>query len=90
MRRDNEKKGTERVETRTMKAVGEGHVVFDFSGMEQPTIGDLALTLTARLGAAPHEKVWIRSIPVRTARALRVLRLDHLFLTLPEAEGQMN
>ena len=93
MRHDDGKKRTElreRAETRTVESTDEGHVVFDFSGVGQAGIGDLALILTARLATAPDEKVWIRSVPGRTAQALRFLRLDHLFLRYPEADGEMN
>lgn len=68
----------------------EGHVVFDFTGLQQANVGDLSLILTARLGTAPSDKVWVRSIPGRTAEVLRILKLDHLFLTYPEDEGQPN
>lgn len=93
MRHDDDKKRAElceRLEAPAGDTVDAGHVVFDFTGLEQAKIGDLALILTARLGTAPDEKVWVRSIPGRTARALRILRLDHLFLNYPEADGQMN
>jgi len=68
----------------------EGHVVFDFTGLQQPNVGDLALILTARLGTSPSDKVWVRSLPGRTAEVLRILRLDHLFLIFPEDHGQPN
>lgn len=68
----------------------EGHVVFDFTGLEQANVGDLALILTARMCSAPGDNVWVRSLPQRTARILQYLRLDHLFLHYPEAEGQPN
>jgi hypothetical protein len=68
----------------------EGHVVFDFTGLEQANIEDLALILTARLNSAPDENVWVRSLPPRTARILQYLKLDHLFLHCPEDEGQPN
>ena len=68
----------------------EGHVVFDFTGLEQANVGDLALILTARMYSAPGDNVWVRSLPQRTARILQYLRLDHLFLHYPEAEGQPN
>jgi len=77
--RQNDKKHTE-----------EGHVVFDFAGVEQANVGDLALILTARLHSAPDDNVWVRSLPVRTARILEYLRLDHLFVQYPEDEGQPN
>ena len=68
----------------------DGHVVFDFTGLEQANVGDLAMILTARMHSAPGDNVWVRSLPQRTARILEYLRLDHLFLHYPEAEGQPN
>ena len=68
----------------------EGHVVFDFTGLEQANVGDLALILTARLRSAPGDQVWVRSLPHRTARILEYLHLDHLFLRYPEAGGRPN
>ena len=68
----------------------ENHVVFDFTGLEQANIGDLSLILTARLRSAPHENVWVRSLPERTARVLAILRLDHLFRRYPEAADELN
>ncbi len=93
MRHDDKDKGLElleRLDVQTMETVDEGHLVFDFTGLQQATVGDLALILTARFATAPTEKVWVRSIPWRTAEVLRILRLDHLFLTYPEDDGQMN
>ena len=72
------------------KYIEEGHVVFDFTGLEQANVGDLALILTARMHSAPGDNVWVRSLPQRTARILQYLRLDHLFLHYPEDEGQPN
>jgi hypothetical protein len=60
------------------------HVVFDFTGLDQPDLGDLSLILTARLQSAPSDYVWVRSLPWQTARVLRALRLDHLFRTYPK------
>ncbi len=68
----------------------EGHVVFDFTGLDQANVGDLALILTARMYSAPGDNVWVRSLPLRTARILEYLRLDHLFLHVPEDDGQRN
>ncbi|MDX1647630.1 MAG: hypothetical protein R3304_10835 [Longimicrobiales bacterium] len=93
MRKDDPKKSTElleRVDARSVDSVEEGHVVFDFTGLEQTNVGDLALILTARLETEPHETVWVRCVPWKTAEALRIMRLDHLFLTYPEADGEMN
>jgi hypothetical protein len=68
----------------------EGHVVFDFTGLEQSNIGDLSLILTARLQSAPTDNVWVRSIPWGTAQVLRLLKLDHLFRVYPEGDGSVN
>lgn len=68
----------------------EGHVVFDFTGLEQPDVCDLSLILTARLQSAPTESVWVRSLPWQTARVLRILRLDHLFRHYPKGSDAMN
>lgn len=80
----------EQVDAQLGEGRDEGHLVFDFTGLQQLDVGDLALILTARLGTSPAEKVWVRSIPSRTAEVLRILRLDHLFLTYPEDDGQPN
>lgn len=93
MRHDDKDKSLqlhEHLETRSGETPHPGHVVFDFTGLQQANVGDLALILTARLGTAPSEKVWVRSIPWRTAEVLRILKLDHLFLTYPEDDGQLN
>jgi hypothetical protein len=66
------------------------HVVFDFTGLDKPSVGDLALILTARLSTGPEDSVWVRSLPWRTARILEVLRLDHLFRHYPDAEDQVH
>jgi hypothetical protein len=68
----------------------EAHLVFDFTGLEQANVGDLALILTARLRTDPDDHVWVRSIPRRTAQILQYLRLDHLFPEVPEDDGQPN
>lgn len=80
----------EQLDTRAEESREEGHVVFDFTGLQQANVADLALILTARLGTAPTEKVWVRSLPWRTAEVLRILKLDHLFHSYPEDEGQLN
>ncbi|MDH3271738.1 MAG: hypothetical protein OEN56_10415 [Gemmatimonadota bacterium] len=93
MRHDDKNKGRqlmERLETRPVETPDDGHVVFDFTGLHQANVGDLALILTARLSTAPSDKVWVRSIPWRTAEVLRILRLDHLFLTYPEGSDELN
>jgi len=67
-----------------------GHVVFDFTGLERPDVGDLSLILTARLQSAPTDSVWVRSLPSQTERILRILKLDHLFRTYPEGSDELN
>jgi hypothetical protein len=66
------------------------HVVFDFTGLEQPDVGDLSLILTARLQSAPHDHVWVRSLPSQTARILKILRLDHLFRLYPKGSEELH
>ncbi len=66
------------------------HVVFDFTGLEQANVGDLALILTARLFNGPADSVWVRALPHRTAQILEYLRLDHLFRRMPDPEGPLN
>jgi hypothetical protein len=66
------------------------HVVFDFTGVEQANLGNLALILTARLHTNPDDLVWGRSIPLRTARILRYLNLEHLFPEVPVDDGPPN
>jgi anti-anti-sigma regulatory factor len=93
MRHDDEDKGRgleEHLEPGVDEIPEESHVVFDFTGLEQPNIGELSLILTARLRSAAHENVWVRSLPPRTARVLAILGLDHLFRTYPEAADEMN
>ena len=68
----------------------ETHVVFDFTGLERPNVGDLSLILTARLQSAPGDSVWVRSLPWQTARILEVLRLDHLFRRYPDGSDELN
>jgi anti-anti-sigma regulatory factor len=80
----------ERLETAAEEAAETGHIVFDFTGLEQSNVADLALILTARLQSGPTESVWVRSLPWRTAQVLKILRLDHLFRHYPDAEEQLN
>ena len=68
----------------------EGHVVFDFTGLDRANVGDLSLILTARLQSDPTESVWVRSLPWHTAQVLKYLKLDHLFRHYPEGDGQLN
>lgn len=92
MRRDEDGKAPE-VEHRLQESVdstASGHVVFDFTGLEQPDVCDLSLILTARLQSAPTDSVWVRSLPWQTARILRVLRLDHLFREYPATADEPN
>jgi len=92
MKRDDEGKTAE-VEGQLQEHV-EGstgvHVVFDFTGLEQPDVCDLSLILTARLQSAPADSVWVRALPWQTARILRILRLDHLFRQYPAASDALN
>jgi hypothetical protein len=84
MRRDEEA----RVEP--VEETAESHIVFDFTGLEQPDVCDLSLILTARLQSRPADSVWVRSLPWQTARILRMLRLDHLFRQYPSASDELN
>ncbi|MDZ7780784.1 MAG: STAS domain-containing protein [Gemmatimonadota bacterium] len=70
--------------------VQDSHVVFDFTGLERPDVGDLALILTARFAAGPEEHVWLRALPSQTARVLQEMRLDHLFLEYPTEPEHLN
>ena len=93
MRKDDQDR-VPRTEPRLRETVEEdrptGHVVFDFTGLEQPDVCDLSLILTARLQSAPTESVWVRSLPWHTARILRILRLDHLFRQYPTESDELN
>lgn len=92
MRRDDEGRVPE-VESQLQEGVEVttgAHVVFDFTGLEQPDVCDLSLILTARLQSAPADSVWVRSLPWQTARILRVLRLDHLFRQYPIGTDELN
>jgi hypothetical protein len=80
MRTDKKKDGDE----------GEKHVVFDFTGLERPNVGDLSLILTARLQTGPSRNVWVRALPWQTERILKLLRLDHLFRTYPTGSDDLN
>lgn len=92
MRRNDEKERRLQLEVReaTEETTDAHHVVFDFTGLDRPNVGDLALILTARLQSAPSDSVWVRSLPWQTARILEVLRLDHLFRHYPEGEDDLN
>jgi hypothetical protein len=69
---------------------GESHVVFDFTGLDRPNVGDLSLILTARLQSGPTENVWVRALPWQTGRILKILRLDHLFRAYPTGPDDLN
>jgi len=89
MRRDDERKQKLLQEREPEHRAPEGHVVFDFTGLERPDVTNLALILTARLHM-PTESVWVRAIPWQTARILEAMRLDHLFRVYPEDPEQPN
>ncbi len=65
-------------------------VVFDFTGLDNPDVGDLSLILTARLAAGPGDRVWMRGVPAHTLRILRGLGLDHLFRRYPRTPERLN
>lgn len=88
--KDERRRLRERLQERSEEPQEANHVVFDFTGLERPKVADLALILTARLGTAPGDSVWVRSLPWQTARILEVLRLDHLFRRYPECEDEPN
>lgn len=94
MRRDDERRRELRVQAEEREpeklTAEEGHMVFDFTGLERPDVCDLALILTARLTAAPDESVWVRALPWQTARVLQAMRLDHLFRHYPAESDQLN
>jgi hypothetical protein len=68
----------------------EHDLVFDFTGLNQPDVCDLALILTARLRSAPGDRVWVRALPYSTWSLLRSLRVDHLFHLYPAPGDDMN
>jgi len=79
-----------REEKKGRDGLGEDHVVFDFTGLERPNVGDLSLILTARLQSGPTGNVWVRALPWHTERILKLLRLDHLFRTYPTESDELN
>lgn len=92
MRRDDDGRAAA-VESRLaarVEGTTSSHVVFDFTGLEQPDVCDLSLILTARLQSGPADSVWVRSLPWQTARILRILRLDHFFRQYPTAADELN
>ena len=68
----------------------EADLVFDFSGLHPLELTDLALVLTARLRAAPSDRVWVRALPHGAWRVLRGLGLDHLFRFYPAPGNELN
>lgn len=93
MRHEDERRKELRMQaqdTEPERAPEEGHLVFDFTGLERPDVCDLALILTARLNAASTESVWVRALPLQTARVLHAMRLDHLFRHYPTGSDDMN
>jgi hypothetical protein len=79
-----------REDRKNRESVGDTHVVFDFTGLDRPNVGDLSLILTARLQSGPNEKVWVRALPSQTERILKLLRLDHMFRTYPTGPDELN
>ena len=74
----------------TRATTPECDVVFDFEGVHHPGFADLSLILTARLQAAPQDRVWVRAIPHHTWMILRGLGLDHLFRHYPGPAAEPN
>ena len=83
------RRSEERVQTRHEVSSAPDNVVFDFTGLREPDVADLALILTARLQTPIDASVWVRAIDPKTARVLRALGLDHLFRVYPGSE-EMN
>jgi hypothetical protein len=79
-----------RVQVPPASARSEPGVVFDFTGLHLPELGDLAWILTARLQSAPERRVWVTALPESTWTVLRALGLDHLFHLLPGPGEVMN
>ena len=88
--KDDRQRRRERLQEGTTEAPEASHVVFDFTGLERPNVGDLSLIITARLRSEPGDEVWAKSLPAHTARILEVLRLDHLFRRYPDAGDELN
>ena len=80
----------EQLQERPAEAPEASHVVFDFTGLDRPNVGDLALIITARLRSEPGDEVWAKSLPEHTARILEALKLNHLFRRYPEAGDELN
>jgi hypothetical protein len=79
-----------REDRKKREAGGDHHVVFDFTGLDRPNVGDLSLILTARLQSGPTGNVWVRALPWHTERILKLLRLDHMFRTYPTESDELN
>jgi hypothetical protein len=79
-----------REDRKNRETAGGSHVVFDFTGLDRPNVGDLSLILTARLQSGPTGNVWVRALPWQTERILKILRLDHLFRTYPTGPDDLN
>ena len=88
-RRSESRSAEERVQTRQEVSSAPDDVVFDFTGLREPDVADLALILTARFKTPLDASVWVRAIDPRTARVLRALGLDHLFRAYP-GSGEMH
>ena len=81
--------GSDRSGSRALDS-DETDVVFDFTGLHQLDLCDLAMVLTARLQASPGDRVWVRALPPSTWVVLRALGLDHLFHRYPTSTEQMD
>lgn len=68
----------------------EQDLVFDFTGLNRPDVCDLALILTARLHAAPDDRVWVRALHNSTWSTLCSLGVDHLFHLYPVPDDEMD
>jgi hypothetical protein len=68
----------------------EHDLVFDFTGLNRADVCDLALILTARLHAAPEERVWVRALHTSTWSTMCSLGVDHLFHIYPVPGDQMD
>ena len=88
--RDRSLKTQTRPQKKTTEGHPCGHIVFDFTGLEQPELCDLSLIITARLQFPPTESVWVRSLPQTTERILWLCRLHHLFRHYPTGSYELN
>lgn len=63
-------------------------LVFDFSGMDDMTVQDLSVLLTAqRLASSEDRTVWVTGVAHRTWYALDALGLARFFRPFPDEEG---